>query len=189
MPFSIMRSKPEYPEECFDRYPQFGQPWIFGKTLVPPAGPLEYSVRPDCEDPPYLIYELPHPLIHRDLLGKLVGAGVDNIQAFDAVLHHPSGGVMRTDYVAFNVVGLVATSELAAQVMANYEELEFETDEIEGITVDVSRIPEGILLARLADRVGRILVNDRLRDRIDTGPESGLVFFALSERDEGGTRD
>jgi len=183
-----MRSKPEFPSECFDGVPSLGAPWIFGKKLsAPPAGLLEYRLSNDHRDPPYLLYELPHPLMRRTLLEQLVAGGVDNIETFDAVLHHPVAGLLREEYVAFNIIGLIATSELAARAMENYEEFEFQTDEIEGIVPDYSRIPPGVLLSRLADRMGRILISNRLRDHIDPGPESGLVFFELS--DERGSFD
>ena len=181
MSFSLMRSKPEYPLECFERLPELGKPWIFGDRLrSAPRGVLEYTLLPSCKDPPYLMYELPHPLIHVELFKKIVAAGGDNIEAFEAVLHHPEAGVMRHEYLAFNVVGMIATSELAARVMKGYSDWKFETDEVAGIVPNYSAIPNGILLARLADRVGRILVNNRLRQHIDPGPESGLLFFELN---------
>jgi hypothetical protein len=176
-----MRSKPEYPLESFEKFPQLGEPWIFGKMLrMAPTQALEYTVSRDCKEPPYLMYELPYPLIRRELLKQIMEAGADNIEVFDAVLHHPAVGVMRHEYVAFNILGMVATSDIAARVMENYSDWEFETDEIAGIVLDCSVIPEGIMLARIADRMGRILVNNRLRDQIDPGPETGLVFFDLS---------
>ena len=69
--------------------------------------------------------------------------------------------------------------------MADYVDLEFETDEIEGLESDYSLIPSDVLLARFADRIGRIIVRDDLRRRIDPDdPESGLVFFDLEGEEE-----
>jgi hypothetical protein len=182
MNFSLMRSKPEYPEECFANVPRLGAPWVFGERLAaPPVGPLDYVLASDHQEPPYLLYELPHPLIRKSLLEQIVAAGVDNVETFDAVLHHPLAGVLPNEYVAFNIIGLIATTELAARAMQSYVEFEFQTDEVEGLIPDYSRIPPGILLARFADRMGRILVSNSLRDRIDPGPESGLVFFELAD--------
>ncbi len=139
---------------------------------------------PTHEEPPYLMYELDHPLIKGELLDALRSAGVSNLESFPALLHHPSAGLLE-DYFAFNVVGMVATSSLAAQLMADYVDLEFETDEIEGLESDYSLIPSDVLLARFADRIGRIIVRDDLRRRIDPDdPESGLVFFDLEGEEE-----
>jgi hypothetical protein len=175
-----MRSKPEYPLESFESIPRLGEPWLLGKKLLamPPA-PLEYHFSRNAPDTLYPMYELPYPLIRLDLLDRLRAAGVDNIQTVSAVLYHPRTGVVRDKYAAFNVVGMIATSPLAAELMCSYTELEFETDEVDGIESNWSLIPYDTRFARIADRLGRIVVSDELRQRIAFEPDSGLVFFDL----------
>jgi len=181
MSFSIMRSKPEYPEEFFDHFPSEKKPWIFGEQQRLPEAALEYRLIKDYKEPLYPIYELPIPLIRNDLLEGLLEAGVDNIQTFDALIHHPELGEIQGKYLAFNILGIIATSSEAAEVMQHYVELEFETDEISGIQSDFSMIPDELLIARFADRMGRIIVSDRLKQHITIGTEDGLVFFDLEE--------
>src|SRR5262245_60947511 len=185
MGFTLMRSKPEYPFECFESVPRLAEPWVLGAKLqAMPPEPLEYRLSPGVTDPLYPMYELPHPLIRVDLLHHLYAAGVDNIQTTRAILHHPTAGVLRDEYVAFNVVGMIATSAFAAEVMKNYVDLEFETDDLEGMESDWSAIPADTRLVRIADRMGRIVVSDDVRRQIELGPDSGLVFFPLTDAGE-----
>lgn len=180
MSFCLMRSKPEYPLEHFSKLPELGQPWVFGAHIEKPSQPLVYRIHENIESPLYPLYELPHPLIRRDLLEKLTDFGIDNLQCFPATLYHPQFKEAQDDYVAFNVVGIVATCDMATTIMRNYEFFEFESDEIDGIESDFSRIPKFLTMARLADRVGRIIVSHELREHIDMEPGSGLAFFDLT---------
>lgn len=156
-------------------------PWMTGRVItydVPT--PLEYALDPDYPGELLPMYKSAAPLMRSDLLQALAGAGVDNLQLYDAVLRDPQRGAEHRNYKAVNVVGVVSAADLAASRMmgttdstlidADFHRLAFRGD-----------VPSDLLLFRLAESVNAIVVHERVKTAIEAAAIPGMTFYASNE--------
>jgi hypothetical protein len=116
----------------------------------------------------------------RRLLHALGDAGVDNLDAYAAVLVHPTRGSRNTDYVIANVIGLVSAADLQASRVVGRTQGDLLDVDFEGVTID-SRKAGGLLMFRLAENTSAIVVHDRVRRHLLAAGFDMLSFVPPSE--------
>lgn len=122
-----------------------------------------------------------YPLFRDDLILAMRECGVDNLQAFDAVLHDPENGTNYTNYKAVNIVGLMAVADMQKSVATAHTSPALIDVEFDKLVIDEKKA-RGAFLFRLAQATGTILVHDRVRDcLIRKGFDKDLAFFEPSE--------
>lgn len=89
------------------------------------------------------------------LFQVLEAAGVSNLETFPTEIHDAKGNLVSSDYVAFNVVGLIRTEDLPSE-----SELKF---------------------ARLEESVNVLLVHDSIKQAILDAGITTLTFHETSE--------
>lgn len=149
--------------------------------------PFEYilkKINPYSEDHgPYLPAYLrdAYPLFRVDLINALKECGVDNLQVFDVKVLDPETGDYLENYRAVNIVGLMAVADMEqsdATVHHNPPLLDVEFD---NLVIDESKA-KGILMFRLAEASGTIMVHENVRDcLIAKGFDKDISFFEPSE--------
>jgi hypothetical protein len=148
--------------------------WISGAAIdVPVPQPLEFEVETDEDDrepdkPGMLLemYQYGVVLMTERLVNALRESGVDNLQAFDALIRDPRANRVVTDYKVVNVVGVIAAADMAKSTL--YEvpvgppliDVSFDS-----LVIDEKRAG-GQLLFRLAESLSAIIVHDRVKQHL-----------------------
>lgn len=154
-----------------------GQPW----RIDGPANALfEIDEQDEGSLDPYI--DVMFPLMSEDLLRAIRGAGVDNIEAYPAVIVETRTRARHTNYMLVNVVGVVKAADLAAS--------DLETPGSDDPTlVDVcfnslSLAERGIPdlpLFRLAESVYTLLVHKNVREHLLAAGLTQLTFTPPAE--------
>src|SRR5215208_790718 len=76
--------------------------------------PLEFSVSNPANVPPRHLLGGMIPVASAQLVESLHAAGVDNLQTFPAVLRNEEAGLTWTNFLAFNIIGLVDAADMSA---------------------------------------------------------------------------
>jgi hypothetical protein len=128
--------------------------------------------------------EYPLPMMHKGLHAALVKSGVSNLQVHPINLRDPVSGGANFDYLAVNVVGLVAAvdaSQSESDPLCDDADLLIFFDRI---VIDPAKT-QGAEFFRLAEHTGYVVVSDRLRQIILAQPRHfGSAFSPLFETDE-----
>ncbi len=155
------------------------------------SSPLVFAVNhPRGETPGHLLGKQ-IPVVSDLLLSVLKGAGVDDFQAFPAVLHNSDTGDRWTGRYAFNVLGMLDAVDLAAskydEIMPG-EEGEPPLVDFEKLVIDGSKT-RGALLFRLVQNPLTMLVHQKVRDQLrQTKPLEGwgITTFEVPVRQRHG---
>lgn len=159
-----------------------GSPWMTGSIVAEPEQLVEYSVDPGRRgnlSPFY--WALAVPLIRHDLLEVLRGAGVDNMQVFDAVLHDTAAGQDHTNYSALNILGLVSAADLSKSTLMRGESLTGVDHDFQKLVIAKDAVPSDLLMFRLAESVNAIVVHEKVKAAIEARAIVGMLFYAQGE--------
>jgi hypothetical protein len=164
-----------------------GGPWYRGaalsaNVLAKIPSPIVYTRdRPNREGTYKDLYTSPaYPLMSKAFLRVLSGAGVDNIQVFPAIIQNELTGEVRSDYVAFNIVGLLAAADMKkSSVIRDPDE------DVLGINFDQLVIDEQkaatIPIFRLAESRNAIVVANTIKMALEEAGIPGMVFYGPGE--------
>jgi hypothetical protein len=143
-----------------------GAEWVFGVDI-------------EGTQPPHLLGG-PIPMASEQLLKVLTAAGVDNLQAFPAVLRLAGGGAWRQHSV-LNVIGLVDAADLAASDGAVLAEGDRGPTLVDFKTLQLSSAQaRGLPVFRLFHDPAALLVNDRILEALDRQrPPEGWGFSTV----------
>jgi hypothetical protein len=131
------------------------------------------------QGPPGEMRDVGSSVMSRRLADALTGAGVDNITFYPvSLLHEESGQVY--DYVAFHLVGKVAAADLESSKISTFDGRIDGTAGIHKLVVDESA-PKGMLMFRLAENTGTILVHESVREYIEKQGIDTLDFMKPEE--------
>ncbi len=148
-----------------------------------PETPVRFQIMEGNEGVLREMWEAPAPLMTKRLGQALRDAGVANIDEYDAVIEDLTTGETHTNYVAFNIVGLVAATDHANSKYDSeirwFDQLSLDED-----------APREALLFRLKDAPYHIIVHERVKTHLEKAGFDMLRFtgprnYALpGERDE-----
>lgn len=180
--YYVMVGEGKHPIMPIASGPDFEGNWHSGRPITGTVPqPLVYMLDPDYGGKPKAMYgEKAIPVMRDDVVAALTGAGVDNIQFFDAVLKDPASGTEYRNYKAFNVVGLVARADTAASTLMDSSSSRMGDADFESLVIDESKAA-GTLLFRQAENVSAIVVHERVKLAIETAGIPGFVFYGPGE--------
>ena len=170
-PIAPVRGSPRLP----------GGAWNKGRKLqIDVPEPLDYTLKPGASGNLMALYSgVPVPLMSVELIEALRSAGVDNLEVFDAVIRG-DGGVEHRDHRAFNVIGLVAAADAgASELMGTTNSTLIDVD-YDSLTIDEERAAQHKLF-RLAENVSAIVVDDSVREVVESRGIPGMVFYGPGE--------
>jgi hypothetical protein len=156
--------------------PSFEDNWFFGKRFVePPEEPVVVKIRPENEDGELLPMFGPATLMSDELYAAIASAGVDNLEVFKAEIRSKDGAIVHRGYKAFNIVGLVKAADIKDTVFSEEPASRLIDASIESLALD-PQTAQGLLMFRLAEYVGAIVVHRRVKEAIENRRFKGMVF-------------
>jgi hypothetical protein len=110
----------------------------------------------------------------------LRSAGVDNIDFYETVVSHPTTGFSTSEYVAGNLVGIVAAVDLAKSgVVGGSLDRKIDTD-FDSVVLRREFSPD-LPMFRLAENTSAIVVQSAVRDRLLAEGFDQLTFLEPEE--------
>lgn len=182
MSYYVMVGEGKHPIMPIARGPDFEGNWRLGRILAGAVPqPLVYVLDSDYEGQPKPVYyEKAIPVMRDDVVAALQGAGVDNIQYFDAVLVNPTTGQRHTNYKAYNIVGLVACADMGSSEVMDPSSARMGDIDFGGLVIDEAKAA-GHLLFRLAENVNAVVVHEHVKRAIEASGIPGFVFYGPGE--------
>lgn len=158
-----------------------GETWSMGRRFsAPPAEPIEFEMMAHHNDRLVELETSDPPLMTKRLLEAFRKSGVDNLDVYQTVITHPTTGFRTTDFVAFNIIGLVAAVDMgSSNVIGGNTEGLLDVD-FEGIKVDPNKA-SGLLMFRLAESTNGIVVHKSVKDSLLAQGFDMLTFMDPDE--------
>jgi len=150
---------------------------IQGRAMDPTEAdpPFRYSYR-DPTGAPLQDYYSAHSLMSRSLLAALVGAGVDNLQPFDAELVDEATGLVRVDFACVNIIGMIACADLRRSTTSELGSSDYFHD----LVID-ARKAHDLLMFRVAESMINVLLHDTVVDALLGRGLGGIVLTPVRE--------
>ena len=178
-PKYFMMTAPVEPDETLADFfldDRFDESWFAVMPFEePPPVPLVLTWDPDNEAGRRMShYSGGIVLMSRELFAALVEFGVDNVQPHPVVIRSSTGKPDCHDYLGVNVIGLVKAVDRTKSVVLD------EGDGIidmffESVEIDLAAARD-LLLFRLAESVGALLVHERVVEHLRVRSGFGLTF-------------
>jgi hypothetical protein len=118
-------------------------------------------------------------LMSKRLVAALQEAGVDNLQTFPAVLNNSRNGETIDDFLAVNVVGLVAAADLGASSTSQVADVKY----FHKLVIDPKRATD-LLMFRLAESRMDVIVEERVARAVGSGDFPTVVVEPLDGNGE-----
>ncbi|MFO0607167.1 MAG: hypothetical protein U0324_28655 [Polyangiales bacterium] len=152
--------------------------WFRGaRFAAPPDEPLVVEVVEEYEeDTAPLSWSPSVPLMRDDLVACLRGCGVDNLDAYPAVIVGEETGLELRGYSAVNLVGLVRAASPAGTAYGPGTASRLLDADIDALAIDPARAM-GLLMFRLAECVTGVVVHDSVRRAVEARREFRDVRF------------
>jgi hypothetical protein len=133
--------------------------------------PLKFVTNCDEANPPREYFECTIPVCSKLMLDALIEAGVNNIQAFPAVLTSYDGGIEWDGYFALNIIGLVSAADMEKSKFVSIGEwpggLPFVG--FQHLVVDETK-NHYLYLFRLAESSTEVIIHQHVVDHLKKAP-------------------
>ncbi len=113
------------------------------------------------------------------MIAALKGAGVSNLELFDAILIDESTQHRHLDYKLVNIVGVIAAADLAMSSYKAYGRPLFDVD-FDSLTIDEQK-SRGALMFRLAENVSGIVIHESVKAALQAAGIGHLDFVPTAE--------
>lgn len=157
-----------------------GESWTMGRRFTsPPIEPIEFSMGETHNDQMLEFRKSSPPLMSNRLLGALKKAGVDNIDAYETIIRHPTTDYKTSEWSAINIIGLVSAANLQESNTVDGFVRLLDTD-FEGVAIE-SSMAKGFLIFRLAESTNGIVVHESVKRSIEEQGIDTLTFMNPAE--------
>lgn len=149
--------------------------WTVGKRFkVPP--PLPVVAETTDEQPGELMDLLvaPLPLMSHRLIAAIKGAGVDNIDYYDAEIHDDAMNTIHHTHMAFNLIGAISAADLEKSIFSAEGGAIISVD-FNSLRIDESKARDALMF-RLAESVNGIVVHESVKFYIEKSGINTLTF-------------
>jgi hypothetical protein len=151
--------------------------WQGGRRLAErPPTPVQVTLDPDYPGVVVPMFDAGILLFTDAMVEAIVGAGVDNLEVFPAVVRDPATGKTHTEYKAVNIVGAVSCADLAKSVYQAPSGTPLVDTDFDSLAIDERRTG-GALMFRLAECVTAIVVHERVRAALVHAKIPHLDFY------------
>jgi len=155
--------------------PSFRYSWLLGKSWKPSTLPVVVRIVKGYEKAERLPFFGTPPVITNEFHAALVRAGVDNLDAFDAVLEGEDRKTRYEGFKAVNILGLVSAADLKKTAFAPDNESRLIDASIDSLAIDRAKA-KGLLMFRLAEYTGAVIVHQQIRRAIEDAGFPHVVF-------------
>lgn len=143
-----------------------------------PKVPIRLEIEDGDEEAPFPSFlSQPIPIMSKALLEVIRGAGVNNIDAYDAELYYPDGTLASRDYVVFNLVGVLAAADLENSIYDPNQPDRMIAMNFDALTID-ERKTYGFMMFRLVENITTILVHEQIKQAVE---EAGIKLIRFSK--------
>ncbi len=140
--------------------------WMSGKRFsVTIPEPLEFTLDEETPGRMFVYNNVQIPLMRKDLLQALVEGGVSNLDTYRALIHDPIDRKTYDNYLAVNVVGVIAAADLDKSVYDHGVPERMISMDFDSLAIDESK-PHSALMFRLAECVTGIAVHAKIKDHL-----------------------
>lgn len=176
--YYVMTCEGIVPRTTIDKSPKVpGSPWNSGQPITAKIPePLVYTLDPDYPGKMIPLYDIAETLMRDDLLKAIRAAGVDNLQAFKAVIVDPKSGKEHKDYNAVNIIGVVSAADRDKSKAMEGLDSPMIDAVFDSLVIDEAKTG-GALMFRLAEAVGTIVVHEQVKDKIESAKIPGMTFY------------
>jgi hypothetical protein len=179
--YFLLKSRPAGPEDPesamftykADRLPDgFLRQWISGQRFDPPPPiPVKITIEPGESGHLDDYYDSKIYLMTKRLASFFADAGVDNLDIYAAEILEVESGKIFTDFVAFNVIGLVSAADMKKSRFTNIDGLHM----FDSISVD-ENLTQGLLFFR-DEASSKIFVHHTIKERAERLGIVSLMFL------------
>jgi hypothetical protein len=153
-----------------------GQDWFEGRPFrTRPQEPIEIFVSSGYEDRVLLEFFPVQMLMREDLVACLRGAGVDNMEVYDAVVRDTESAHDYEGYKAVNVVGVIAAADRARTIFHPDNPSRLINADIESLYIDPAKTG-GALMFRLAEAITGLIVHENVKNAVEAGDFPNMIF-------------
>ncbi len=137
--------------------------------------PWPFSLEHERTEPLSLSDYYPYPnLMSERLIETLRGAGVDNLQLFDAEILNSKTGAKIPGFQVVNILGLVSAADPNASKSRPLAHVRF----FETLVIDPARA-RGLLMFRLAESLNDVILAEKVARRVADGKFADVVVEPL----------
>ena len=161
--------------------------WDDGTSFdAPPQSPVTAKLKPYDDRNPDMsaevseVYKVKVPLFRDDLVVALKTAGIDNLELYDAEITDPDSGQVYTNYKAVNIIGLVAKTDIDKSDAIVHDGISLVDISVDKRIIDKDKTHD-MLLFRMAENNGAILIHESVRDHLIKAGFTKLEFYNLEE--------
>ncbi len=117
------------------------------------------------------------PLMSVGFLSALQKSGVDNIDAYDAILLGKDGQPLNEEFKAVNIIGRIACADLDKSICDVDDQDDPVGVDFESLVIDVNRA-QGAKFFRLHEAVNAIIVHVTVKESVEKLNFRGINFIA-----------
>lgn len=140
--------------------------WRFGKRFqTEPAVPIPIELVETHNDRLLEFYNITALVMTKKLVQALREGGVDNLDVYEALIRHPGTGFETREYVATNLIGLVAASNLANSIVVGGSTDRLIDVDFNAVTIDEVKT-KGLLMFRLAENTSAVVVHEKIKSHL-----------------------
>ncbi|NTV97269.1 MAG: hypothetical protein HGA75_17960 [Thiobacillus sp.] len=158
-----------------------GTSWTMGQRFPSsPSQPVPINVVEGYEEEGLPEFENVPPVMSTAVYKALLNAGVDNIDAYDAVLRSKDGSIEHAGFKAYNLIGLISATDFRQTAFSASNPSRSIDAAIDSLVIDPARA-RGVLMFRLAENTSTILVHRRVKETLEAAGFETIYFMAPPE--------
>lgn len=151
----------------------FEDDWLFGKPFsAPPIEPIVIKIVDGYEKSELMPYFDSKPVMSDAFYQTLLEAGVDNVIGYEAILRSQDGNIEYRGFKAVNIIGKIRAAGKGTNFTGDSRLIDASMD---GLVIDTERTL-GLLMFRLAEKLGTVVVNDKVKRAIEDKNFPSIVF-------------
>lgn len=155
-------------------------PWFDGDPLaVNPATPIEFLMNSKYGSTMPDFFDAGVPVFSSKLYQAFLESGVDNLEAFDAVMVNPDTGERWADYLAINVVGKIRCADMEKSTYRDPTGSGLVTVFFQDLVVS-DKLASEALCFRLAESLGEIIVHEKVVKLVESRKCRNVKFDRAS---------
>jgi hypothetical protein len=154
--------------------------WTLGRRFTnSPRIPLLASLRMRKDSKLMEMWKAPLPIISTRFYKVLLSIGIDNIDVFPVELLDSKSGVTYKDYLAFNIIGVIAAADLSKSEYHAWDESKVALD-FNSLVIDEIKT-RNALIFRLAEATNGIVIHESVKKAIEAAGINTLTFISPEE--------